>query len=105
MYTPIAIKSFGTDLESGLEKQIRIWGLFCDAKNESITVYYETVLISPTGYLFSTIKNGSYVRTRAKFTTLRESQLGQGIESIIASDLLMINSYETIDEDLKQTTQ
>jgi len=104
MYTPIAIKSFGEDIESGLEKQLRVWGLFCDAKNECITVHYEIVLLSPTGLTFSTIKNGSYIRIGSKFTTLRLSQLGEGIESLIASDLLMINTYETIDFDLKQTT-
>lgn len=104
MYTPIAIKSFGLDQESGLEKQLQVRGQFSDAKNECIIIYYDIVLLSPTNMVFSTIKTGFYTRTGIKFNQLRESPVGQQITSLIGNDLDMILSYDTIDNDLKQTT-
>jgi len=104
MSTPIASKSFGIDVESGLEKQLLVWGQFSDAKNEKITIYFDIVLVSPTGTVFSIIKSGNYTRSGTKFQTLRASQLGQGITALITTDLDMIQDFETLDQDLMQIT-
>lgn len=100
--TPIAEKDFGIDAETGLQKKLQVWSIFCDADKEIIVIQFKIILLSPTGITVSILRNGSYTRTGSKFNQLRESQLGQGIEGLISSDLEMIDSFKTLDSDLKQ---
>lgn len=103
-YTPIAKKTFGTDEQYGLTKELHVWGQFNDAKNERIVVYYDIVLLSPTGLISKIVSSGQYTRSGQKFQALRDSQLGQGITALIETDMDMIQSYESIFEDLKQVS-
>ena len=103
--TPIAIKSFGIDTESGLEKQLQVWSVFCDAENEQITIIYKIILLSPTGTVFSVINRGGYLRNGTKFQTLGLSEIGVGITALIEGDLENITSYDTIANDLRQITE
>lgn len=100
--TPIAEKDFGTDQESGLNKKLQVLTLFIDAEQELISIGFRIVLFGPTGIVVSILRRGSYVRTGSKFQDLRNSQLGAGITGLIAQDLAGINSFESLDEDLKQ---
>lgn len=106
-YTPIAIKDFGIDPEYNLSKKIYIHSLNIDAKREVIMVNYDVVLISSTNKIVSILKPGSYVRLNStnnnnKFDQLRQSEIGIGITELIEGDMNMINSFDTIDFDLKQ---
>ena len=102
--TPIAIKSFGLDQVTGLEKQLQVISVFCDARNEIVTVFFDIVLLAPTGVVASVLASRDYTRTGIKFKTLRESQIGVGITGLITADLDMINSFNTLESDLAQTT-
>lgn len=105
MTTPIAIKDFGIDTDSGLNKQLIVYGMNINTDMERIELLYKIVLISPTGIQFEQSR-GSYIRdnsTGAKnFDALRSSQLGQGITSDIESDLTLIKTFDSFSEDLIQ---
>lgn len=101
---PIAVKSFGIDAESGLEKEIQVVSLNIDTMTELINISYNVILKSPTGNVFSVVKSNYYNRSGVKFEGLRESQIGILITGLIEGDLAMINGPETIEQDLRQTT-
>lgn len=104
-YNPIAVKAFGVDSATQLDKQVRIWQLLIDAKAEKITVFYDIVLVS-NNIVVSIIKADTYIRDNStsfkNFTSLRTSTLGQGISYLINQDVGRVQSLETIVNDLIQ---
>ena len=106
-YTPLASKSFGTDTDTGLEKQLVAHTILISAVDERIDVLYDVVLMSPTGLMVSVVESSRYIRDNSgnnpKYDQLHDSDLGKGIMAIIQNDLNGITSYATINDDLLQT--
>ena len=106
MNTPIAIKDFGMDSVSGMNKQLIVYGLNINTDTQTIEVNYKIVLVSPTGLQFEQSRY-SYIRDNntpvMHFDTLQASQIGIGIKSVISNDLNLIQSYESLSKDLKES--
>lgn len=106
-YTPIASKSFGIDDFTGLEKALFVFKQTNDAKNETIIMDYDIVLLSPNGKIVSILYSDNYTRynmpNKNKFDELRQSQIGQAIEALIQNDLNGIQTFVSIKQDLLQT--
>ena len=104
-YSPIAVRDFGTDSLTQLNKQMWVKAVNIDASMHQITVRYDMVLLSNSQYV-TTFNSGSYVRdnntAEQNFTLLKESHIGQGITNLINQDLMKIQSEKTIESDLMQ---
>ena len=93
----------GIDAETGLEKQLQIWGIDINGKTEEVIVSYDVVLLSPTGVTVKVIESNNYRRydkqavidangielsaANLKFTYLKNSAVGQGILYMISLDV------------------
>lgn len=104
-YNPLASKDFGKDEASGMPQKLVVHRQVSDAKNNTVRIYWELVLISPTGSFASIIKSGDYSRYGSKATALRESPIGKGIQQLLQEDIDGVESLETIDTDLAQTEE
>lgn len=106
--TPIAEKSLGTDPVSGLTRKIQVYNIIINSDDETVIVYYRTVLETATGTQFTEYSD-SYTRynspTNNKFDQLRASSVGTGIEGLIGIDMAGINSFvdfQTLQQQLAQ---
>ena len=101
----VAYKDFGTDSLTGLNKMLIVSGFKADNKTACISVFYDIVLIN-NGRVITTLSSGIYYtdnNTDARnFDALFGGGLGMGIRADISGDLLMIKSFETIEQDLLQ---
>ena len=106
-YTPLASKSFGTDTDTGLEKQLVAHTIIISAVDERVDVLYDVLLMSPTGLMVSVVESSRYSRDNSgnnpKYDQLHDSDLGKGVMSIIQNDLNGITSYNSRNNDLLQT--
>jgi len=113
----IATKDLPVNVSTGLSNRISITALTIDSRNELITVVYSIETISPTGVVVSSIDNNTFVRrnieavvedgveitpANEKFNQLRNSPVGQMITGMLNADLALVQSLETINEDLTQ---
>lgn len=91
-----ANKSFGTDEQSGLEKEIRIFGFNFDVKNSSISFFYDINLISNGSKI--RVYGGAfskYVDNIDSLSTLSE------INDIAQAAFNNIQSFETYQRDIQ----
>lgn len=104
-YNPIAKKKIDTDVETNIDRWIYVWKISIDAKSESISIAFD-VVYAVNQLVVGVIRTGEYQRYNSpqndKFTQLRNAQVGSIITGIIENDLSMINSFESINSDLKQ---
>jgi hypothetical protein len=97
----IAQKTLGNDTRTGLVRKVEVIAIEIQSKIKTISVTYEVNLYSNDEFVV-TEKTSNYIRKDVKFDNLESSMVGQGIKAMIGLDLDLINSLETIDEDLKQ---
>lgn len=106
-YTPIASKDFGIDAPSQLNKQLYISDIRISKKYATIEIWYDIVLLAPTGIIASIIESGSYIRDNntsfKHFDSLSESQIGLLITGSVKLDMGGIVSFETYKSDLNQS--
>ena len=115
--TILGTKQLGEDLETGLQKELRIWQITIDGKSEVILVVYDIVLISPKGGVVKVINTNSFRRFNRpaiiedgvevkpennKFDALKLSPLGQGILGMLQVDINNIQGFDTLEQDLEQ---
>jgi hypothetical protein len=97
----IAQKILGNDTRTGLVRKIEVVAIEIQSKIKTISVSYEVNLYSNNEFVV-TEKTSNYIRKDVKFDNLEASMVGQGIKAMIEMDLNLIQSFESIDEDLKQ---
>ena len=90
----IAKKVIELDVETGLDKEIRIVSITIDALVKTISITYCIVLVSPTGVAMKTLEENTVTRTNLecnpKWDQLEASSIGQGIKQMLQPDL---NAY------------
>ena len=97
----ISTKTLGNDTRTGLERRVEVTAIEIRSKIKTISVSFEVNLYSNSEFV-TTEKSGYYTREGIKFEALESSIVGQGIKGLIALDLDLITTFETIDADLKQ---
>jgi hypothetical protein len=97
----IAQKTLGNDTRTGLVRKIEVISIEIQSKIKTISVTFEVNLYSNNEFVV-TERTGNYVRKDNKYDLLKSSLVGQGIEEMIRTDLNLIQSFDSIDEDLKQ---
>jgi hypothetical protein len=97
----IARKTLGNDTRTGLVRKVEVIAIEIQSKIKTISVTYEVNLYS-NDEIVVTEKTSNYTRKDVKFDNLEASMVGQGIKAMIEMDLNLIQSFESIDEDLKQ---
>lgn len=115
--TILAKKSFGIDDETGLEKEIHIWHISINGKEDTINIGYDIVLLSPKGKVVSVVSTNNYNRynrpaiiedgievkpANMKFDALKNSPVGQGILQMLSADIANIKSFDTLVQDITQ---
>lgn len=99
----ISGKILGADSRTGLTRKVEVIAIEIQSKIKTISVTFEVNLYSGNEFVV-TERTGNYTRKDVKFDALEESIVGQGIKSMIGLDLDLINTFETIDENLKQNS-
>jgi hypothetical protein len=97
----IAEKQLENDTRTGLVRKVEVISIEIQSKIKTISVTFEVNLYSNNEFVV-TERTGNYVRKDNKYDLLKSSLVGQGIEGMIQTDLNLIESFETIDSDLKQ---
>lgn len=120
----LATKSLGTHKQTGLPLQANITSLNISAKNETVTVSYDVVVLDKEGNVFQTLSRESYTRKNLpeevqrgalmtlgksteskvlaasmKFDALKNSSVGQAIMAMLAADL---EAFDGTPESLEQ---
>lgn len=95
----ITKKSNGVDVQTGLEKEIRVTSIYINSIEEKITVEIGEYLVSPTGEVMRTLSTKTFSRyngaERQKYDELEQSPIGQGIITMLQPDL---NNYPNVDQ-------
>ncbi len=115
--TLLGTKNLGKDVVTDLDRQLQIWQITIDGKSEVILVVYDIVLLAPNGSIAKVESTDNFRRfnrdaviqdeievkpANLKFDALKLSPVGQAILGMLQLDLNLIQSFETLAEDLRQ---
>jgi len=94
-----ANKALGTDDASGLKREIRYAGFYFDEIRSQVTFYFNVNLVTESGYATS-LGRVEVRKDATKFDALKSSDAAAEFNAVAQEDLDLINSYETLQNDL-----